>query len=582
MKDEWAIAQVMGVWRKFASVSGPHDRKDVLLEAGLTLASELSLPIVLQRIVDLAAQVTDARFGALGVIGDGGELVEFITTGISARQRRAIGALPRGRGILGLLIQQPKPVRITKIADHPKSVGFPANHPPMNSFLGAPVQAMGKVFGNIYLAEKRSAPRFSQEDEDSVTILATQAGAAIANATLYAETRQRERWLDALQDITSGILGGSDAESLLAGIAEHARDLAGADAATILTASSTPGELVVAAAAGARAANVWGQSVPTSSSISGAVMESGRPLVTEDASADRGAYQPIIRLGRVGPAIFVPLRVRGRATGTLMVANLRGGRGFDGDTVRLVETFADQASVAMEYASAQADVRRVGLMEERERIAKELHDGIIQSLFAVGMNLQSTALMSGSPETAARVEGSVGELDKVIRDLRNYIFGLRPGILADRQLDQALRALGEEVQANSGSRVAVKVDSDLAARLSGRSHEIVQLTREALSNVARHANAKSSAVTLVRVGTRAVLTIADDGSGFDARRDSRGNGLRNMRERTSSLGGKMRITSKKGVGTSLQITFPVSEDGAVMPVRKATTDRAAPRRRVRR
>src|SRR5450759_2002842 len=167
------------------------DRKDALLEAGLALASELSLPIVLQRIVDLAAQVTDARYGALGVIGEGGELVEFITTGISAMQRRAIGPLPRGRGILGVLIQQPKPIRISNIAEHPKSVGFPASHPAMRSFLGAPVKAMGKVFGNIYLADKRSASKFSQEDEDSVVILATQAGAAIANATLYAETRRR-------------------------------------------------------------------------------------------------------------------------------------------------------------------------------------------------------------------------------------------------------------------------------------------------------------------------------------------------------------------------------------------------------
>lgn len=556
----------------------PADRKDVLLEAGLTLASELSLPIVLQRIVDLAAQVTDARFGALGVIGDGGEFVEFITTGVSAKQRRAIGPLPQGRGVLGLLIKQPRAIRITDIASHPDAVGFPANHPPMKSFLGAPVQAMGRVFGNIYLAGKRSAPKFSQEDEESVVILATQAGVAIANATLYAETHRRERWLHALQDITSAILAGSDVESLLAGIAEHARDLAAADSASILTTSSTPGQLVVAAAAGAQAAQVRGQSFPASSSISGGVMESGRPLVTEDASADRGAYQPMIRLGRVGPAIFVALRVRGRATGTLMVANLKGGRKFDRETVRLVETFAAQASVAMEYARAQADVQRVGLMEERERIARELHDGIIQSLFAVGMNLQSTALTSGSPETAARVEASVGELDKVIRDLRNYIFGLRPGILADRQLDQALRTLGEEVQANSGSMIVVEVDSDLAARLSGRSHEIVQLTREALSNVARHAGAKNSAVRLVRAGPSAVLTIEDDGSGFDPRREFGGNGLRNMRERASALGGTMRITSKNGRGTSLRITFPVSVDRAARPARKRSTDRATARR----
>jgi len=569
-------------WRKFATVSRPQDRKDVLLEAGLTLASELSLPIVLQRIVDLAAQVTDARYGALGVIGDGGDLVEFITTGLSARQRRAIGPLPHGRGILGLLIHQPAPIRITTIAEHPKSVGFPANHPPMRSFLGAPVKAMGRVFGNIYLTDKRTAASFSKEDEESVVILATQAGVAIANATLYEETRLRERWLDALREITDEMLAGSDAESLAAGIAERARELAGADAASILTESSVPGQLVVAAAVGAQAAQVRGQSVPAARSISGDVMKSGVTLVTDDASSHRDAYQPIIRLGRVGPAIFVPLRAPRGATGTLMIANSTGGRRFDPQTVRLVETFADQASVAMEYARAQADVRRVGLMDERERIAKELHDGVIQSLFAVGMGLQSTALMTGSPEQAARIEGAVGELDKVIRDLRNYIFGLRPGILADRQLDQALRSLGEEVQARSGFNIAVEIDRDLAATLSGQSHEIVQLTREALSNVVRHANAKNSAVRLVQKGSSALLSIEDDGSGFDAKHDSHGSGLRNMRERAASLGGKLRITTKRGRGTSLRITFPLLPDSAIRPGPKVTTGRTQPRARVRR
>jgi len=184
------------------AMTAERDRRDALLEAGLALASELPLPIVLQRVIDLAARVTDARYGALGVIGAGGELVEFVTTGISAKQRRDIGALPIGRGVLGLLIQEPRPVRIRNIADHPRSVGFPPNHPPMHSFLGAPVQAMGRAFGNIYLAEKRSAREFSVEDEHSLVVLATQAGVAVANAKLYDEMRTRERWLDALRALS--------------------------------------------------------------------------------------------------------------------------------------------------------------------------------------------------------------------------------------------------------------------------------------------------------------------------------------------------------------------------------------------
>lgn len=527
------------------------------MEAGLTLASELSLPIVLQRIVDLAVQVTDARYGALGVLGDGRELVEFITSGISAAERRAIGPLPRGRGVLGLLMDEPAPVRLTNIADHPRSVGFPAHHPPMHSFLGAPVKAMGKVYGNIYLAEKRGADEFSAEDEESLVILATQAGVAIANASLYEEARLRESWLDALRSITNDILAGTEELALLENIAEHARKLAGADASTIISVTPKADELVVAAAAGSHARDLRGLAMPSRTSISGEVMRTGETLVLDDMGADPRAHQPMVQLGRHGPALFVPLRVRGGSSGTLQVANLKGRPNFDRRTVRLIETFADQASVAIEYARAQTELRRLGLMEERERIAKELHDGIIQSLFAVGMGLQATALRAGSQETTERVEVAVTELDRVIRDLRNYIFGLRPGILADRQLDEALRSLGQDVSGRAGLPVDVEVDTEVAARLSSRSHEIVQLTREALSNVSRHAQAKRATVRLARNGARATLSIQDDGIGFDPSSDSTGHGLRNMRGRAGALGGELKVTSSGGKGTTLRVTFPI-------------------------
>jgi signal transduction histidine kinase len=538
-------------------MSEVRDRKDMLLEAGLTLASELSLPIVLQRIVDMAAQVTDARYGALGVIGDTGTLVEFVTTGIPAHQRRLIGDLPTGRGVLGLLIQDPKPVRIKNIGDHPHSVGFPANHPPMRSFLGAPVQAMGRVYGNIYLADKRGADEFTQEDEEALVVLATQAGVAIANATLYEELRARERWLDALRDIMTNVLSAGSEGSLLDSIAEHARDLAEADVATIVTATETPGELVVAAAAGARSTELEGQRLPADHSISGAVMKSGEGLMFDDVGAESFAYQPIIALGRHGPAFFVPLRVPGGVAGTLMVANLKGGRRFAPVTRRLVESLADAASVAIDYDRAQSELRRMGLMEERERIAQELHDGIIQSLFAVGMGLQGTAIRAANPETSRRIEGAVEELDRVIGDLRNYIFGLRPGILADRQLDQALRDLGAQMQERSHEKIEVSVDSALAAALSGRSADIVQLTREALSNVARHARATRASVRLERQGRQAVLTVEDDGVGMEPGTNSHGHGLRNMRERAERLGGVLQIESDSGAGTKLKVTFPV-------------------------
>jgi len=529
----------------------------MLLEAGLTLASELSLPVVLQRIVDVAAQITDARYGALGVIGeDEGHLVEFVTTGLGARERKAIGALPTGHGVLGLLIKEPRAVRIRNIAEHPMSVGFPPNHPPMRSFLGAPVQALGRVYGNIYLAEKRGGEEFTREDEEAVVVLATQAGVAIANASLYEEVRARERWLDALRDITSQVLSGGRETSLFDSIAEHAIQLAGAASATVITRAGAAGNLVVSGSAGAAADRLRGMPVPLAGSISGAVMETGVGLVVDDVADDPRAYQPIIRAGGFGPAFFVPLRTPGGVTGTLMVANSRGGHRFSSGVKSIVVSFADAASVALDYDRAQSELRRLGLMEERERIAKELHDGIIQSLFAVGMGLQGTALMTGSAETGARIEKAVEELDRVIRDLRNYIFGLRPGILADRQLDQALRDLGQEMESRSGESVDVAVDAALAAALSNRSADIVQLTREALSNVARHAGASRAKVTLERQGSRAVLTIADDGVGFEPRDRSLGNGMRNMRERAERLGGRLDVASNGGKGTLLKITFP--------------------------
>jgi signal transduction histidine kinase len=300
-----------------------------------------------------------------------------------------------------------------------------------------------------------------------------------------------------------------------------------------------------------------GQTLPAEGSISGAVMKNGEAIAFEDVSLDSRAYQPIVRVGQFGPAYFGPLRDQDGVQGTLMVANLKGGARFDQGRIRLVASFADQASIAIQYRRAQAELGRLGLMEERERIAKELHDGIIQSLFAVGMGLQGTALMAGSSEMTRRLEGAVEELDRVIRDLRNYIFGLRPGILADRQLDQALRVLAEDTRASSGIAVDVDVDAGLAASLSGRSTDIVQVTREALSNVVRHAHAAKAKVSLSRRGADAILTIDDNGVGFDARVESIGNGLRNMRERAASLHGSLEVSSRDGKGTRLRVEFPV-------------------------
>jgi signal transduction histidine kinase len=535
------------------------DRKDQLLESALVLASDLSLDVVLQRIIELAAKLTDARYGALGVVGSDGRLLDFITTGITPKERQAIGPLPVGEGILGVLIRDAKPLRLRGIADDPRHVGFPPNHPPMQSFLGAPVKARGKVFGNIYLTEKQGAPEFDAEDEAAVLVLATHAGVAIENARLYEETRRRGQWLEAVREISAAILAGAEGERVLQIIVRRARELVDAATATIVTPAMGGGSdpLTIRVADGAHAAELIGLPVPRQGSVSGDVIRSGKPEVLADASRDGRTYQPMIALGNMGPMVLVPLVLRSRPFGTLTVANPVGGAAFDEEAIRLVETFADQASVALEYGRAQDELNRLSLLDERERIGRELHDGVIQSLFSVGMGLQATAVRSRDPEVESRLEAAVAEIDRAIRDLRNYIFGLRPGILADRQLEQALEDLAREFEEKSGVTTVTDIDGTVAAELAQRATDLVQLTREALSNVGRHAQATTCRVSLRRQGDDGVLEIDDDGQGFDTAASQTGQGLRNLRDRGIAIGGRVSVESKSREGTTVRIAIPI-------------------------
>jgi two-component system, NarL family, sensor histidine kinase DevS len=535
-------------------MAGNHERYERLLETGLALASERSLSAALQRIVELAAELTGARYGALGVLARDGVITEFITTGVTATQRAAIGHIPVGRGILGVLIDDARPLRLHDIAQDPRSVGFPPNHPPMRTFLGVPVSARGQVFGNLYLTEKRDGQDFDDDDERALVLLATQAGVAIENAYLYEQAQARARRLEAVRAITTAILAGTDSAQILALVVGHARELVGADLATLALPAGVD-RLVIEAADGLHADELQGTTFPTEGSVTGEVLRTGKPVVLADAAADDRIAQPIVR-ARLGPALFVPLAVRGRILGSLTVANARGGPPLREPAVQLVETFAEQAAVALEYARLQGELQRLAVLEDRERIAKELHDGAIQALFAVGMGLQGSALLAGS-ELRGRLQNAVEELDRVIRDLRNYIFGLRPGILADRQLDQALHGLVEEFGQRSGVLAIAEVDPQAAAELAGRAGDVIQLAREALSNVSRHAEAATCRVSLYLEGDGGVLEVDDDGQGFDpAKVAGAGQGLRNLQERAERLGGRAEIHSIPGQGTRVRVTIP--------------------------
>jgi signal transduction histidine kinase len=308
---------------------------------------------------------------------------------------------------------------------------------------------------------------------------------------------------------------------------------------------------------GEQAERLRGLRFPVADSVAGEVLRSGKVVVLADAGADERTDQPMVGLGGVGAALFAPLSAEGRAFGTLAVANAHGGPGFREADAQLLETFAEQATVALEHVRLRRELDRLAVLEDRERIAKELHDGAIQALFAVGMGLQGSAMLARDPELAARIEGAVEELDRVIRDLRNYIFGLRPGILADRQLDQALRRLVEEFQERSGVVAVAEVDPQAAAVLASSAGEVVQLTREALSNVSCHAAAATCRVSLRQEEGGVVLEVDDDGRGFDPDQVAgAGHGLGNLRERAAALRGRAEVASAPGQGTTVRVTIP--------------------------
>ena len=538
-----------------APMAGIQERYERLLEGGLALAADLSLPATLQRIVELAAGLTGARYGAMGVLGRDGTITDFVTTGITAEERAAMGHIPHGRGILGVLINDARPLRLHDIAEDPRSVGLPPHHPPMRTFLGVPVKAGGRVYGNLYLTEKHGGEDFDADDERALILLAAQAGAAIEAANLYEQATDRAQRLEAIRAISTAILAGTDTGELLGLIVRHARALAGTDLATLALPVDDE-RLAVEAADGLGADRLRGTVFAAEGSVTGDVIRTGKAVVLADAEADPRSAQPIVAAG-AGPAVFIPLAVRGRILGTLTVANGRGGPLLRESEVQLVETFAEQAAVALEYGRLQGQLQRLAVLEDRERIAKELHDGAIQALFAVGMGLQGSALLAGDDDLRGRLQNAVEELDRVIRDLRNYIFGLRPGILADRQLDQALHGLVEDFSRRSGVLAVAEVDPAAAAELTGRAADVVQLAREALSNVSRHAQAATCRVSLYLEGDRGVLEVDDDGRGFDpATVTGPGQGLRNLRERAAGLGGRAEIRSAPGEGTRVRVTIP--------------------------
>lgn len=533
-----------------------------LLEAVLTVAGDLDLTNTLERIVQAACEMVDARYGALGVLGEGEDdrfLVEFVHQGIDEETAAAIGNLPEGHGILGLLIDEPEPLRLRDLSSHPASHGFPENHPPMGSFLGAPIRVRDHVFGNLYLTEKRAGTEFTQQDEDLVVALAAVAGAAIENARLYQEARQGEAWRRATLDIATALLSGAPAREVHGMVAGAARHLVDGDVATVVVPQGSGGRLVVEVADGDLAEELEGRTFDSEGSLAGEVMREAAARRVTDLTAKTGEVGAVGMTRRFGPAILVPLTGATAPFGSLLVARGRGRAAFGSADVDLLRQFARHASLAIEFSRARNEVQRLSVLEDRERIGRDLHDTVIQRLFASGLSLQAVGRrFEHAPEASERIDEVVEELDDVIRQIRTTIFALQHEDTGDSLRARVLTlvrslqgALGFAPQVHFEGPVDTMVDRELA-------EQVLPVLREALTNVVKHARASEVRVEIM-VGTDPAelrLEVVDDGVG-PPETTGAGFGLGNLRERARVLGGRFELGPSGIGGTRLEWAVPI-------------------------
>ena len=524
-----------------------------LLHAVLSIGQDLDLQTVLHRIAEVAASLVDAEYASLGVISeDRTSLSQFLVVGADDAMVAKIGSLPAGHGVLGKLITDPRPLRLDHLADHPESFGFPPGHPPMHSFLGVPIRVRDVVFGNLYLTEKRGGGSFDEQDEAVVLGLAAAAGIAIQNARLYTDTLQRERWLEASSEVSIALLSGKDSEDVLALVAKRARQVTGA-ALAFVALPMDDDRLLVEVADGEGAEQQRGRLLERSGSALDAVLADGEPR--QIPAAD---LPPILS---PGDGLAVPLSGQGGAGGLLVVAGLPAPS--VAVATRALGSFAAQAAVALELAERRRDAERFAVFEDRDRIARDLHDLVIQRLFATGMQLESAArLVETRPqEASARVHRAVDDLDGTIRELRSTIYGLQ----APHDEQTSLRAhLLQAIDAGAehlGFAPALRMDGLLDTLVpSSTAEHLLASLREALSNAARHAAASRVEVLVVVRDDELVLHVIDNGVGLGP--STRRSGLRNLASRAEQLGGSLSIETAPGAGTHLTWRVPLRDGGA--------------------
>jgi signal transduction histidine kinase len=535
-----------------------RDRVHALLEAVVAVGSNLDLEVVLRQIVQAAVTLVDARYGALGIIGEGGRLAEFVPVGLDEEQIRRIHHWPEGRGLLGELINNPQPLRLSDMSAHPRSFGFPEGHPPMKTFLGAPVRIRDEVFGNLYLTEKNGGAEFDEEDEAVLVALGAAAGVAIGNARLYEEARRQQQWLRASSDVTQRLLSEADPEDVLALVTGQALEMSGADLVVLALPTGNGAQLVIEHAIGEGAEEALGLVLPVAGSVSGLVLGSGKPLSLDDFGGDERVAPVAREHMRLGPAVVVPLGAPGNVRGILTAGRRPGSMPLAPPAVEMLFSFAAQAGIGLELAAHRRDAQRLAVFEDRDRIARDLHDLVIQRLYATGMSLEGVSARLGDSDNGRRVSGAVDALDETIKEIRAAIFALHSRPAADEAglraqiletAEQAAAALGFSPALRMSGHLDDGIAADVAEHLLGA-------LREALSNAARHAKASKVEVT-VEAGPELILLVRDNGVGL--KETGRRSGLGNLADRAALLGGTMRAGPAEGGGTELEWRVPLQE-----------------------
>ena len=538
-------------------------RLRVLVNAGISLSSELSLDALLQRIIETAAEITDARYAALGVIDQSGQALErFLTTGIDPEAHAAIGDLPHGRGILGVLIRDAQPLRLHDIADDPRSVGFPNNHPPMQSFLGVPIVLRGVAYGNLYLTEKAGGEDFSDEDSELAQLLAAQAAVAIENARLYENSTRWLRQFESLNEVGNALASELELEPLLSLVARRLQELV--DAKLVLIALPEGDVLRVAAAEGESVYGVAGIELALGGSKAGRVLERGRSERVDSLLDDPEVDQQATRRMGVHSGLYVPLLVRGRPIGIVIAHDKEGPTpAFTEDDLRLAEALGSRAAIAVDLSErvSSDSVRRVVEAQEleRARLARELHDETGQALTSILLGLKPLERTAESADARAALE-SVRELViATLQDVRRLAVELRPSALDDFGLVPAVERLTDTFREQSGLQVDLETQLGVERLPNEAETTLYRVIQEALTNVAKHSAASRVSILLRRKNGAVVAVVEDDGAGFDPS-DTRADaiGLAGMSERVSLAGGRLQVESRPGSGTTVVAEVPSS------------------------